>query len=275
MTWCSSTKPKSRSLSFGVLTFLIPFLTGITIGLFFNYGWLAAVLIGSLLASHTLLAYPIVQRLGIVGDEAITITVGATIFTDIAALVVLAICLGVSKGDFTTVKLLILLGSLSLYTIAVLIGLKQLAKTFFRLTGKDEGNQFLFVLLSLFLAAIVAQLIGVEGIIGAFLAGLAINSVIGDGPVKEKTEFLGSVLFIPMFFIDMGLLLDLNAFESLLRTIQVPLAIIIGLLASKFLSLIWHQTTLWLQLAPNLDNVVAFRTSSSRYTRRRASRLPG
>ena len=260
-------KTKSRSLSFGVLTFLIPFLTGIAIGLCFDYGWLAAVLIGSLLASHTLLAYPIVQRLGIVGDEAITVTVGATIFTDIAALVVLAICLGVSKGDFTTVKLLTLLGSLSLYTIAVLIGLKQLAKTFFRLTGKDEGNQFLFVLLSLFLAAIVAQLIGVEGIIGAFLAGLAINSVIGDGPVKEKTEFLGSVLFIPMFFIDMGLLLDLNAFESLLRTIQVPLAIIAGLLASKFLASFgtkllfgynWPQTwTMWSLSVPQVAATLA------------------
>ncbi len=260
-------KTKNRSLSFGVLTFLVPFLSGIGIGLFFNYGWLAAVLIGSLLASHTLLAYPIVQRLGVVTDEAVTITVGATIFTDISALVVLAICLGVSKGDFTTVKLLTLLGSLSLYTIAVLIGLKQLAKTFFRLTGKDEGNQFLFVLLSLFLAAIVAQLIGVEGIIGAFLAGLAINSVIGDGPVKEKTEFLGGVLFIPMFFIDMGLLLDLNAFESLLRTIQVPLAIVIALLVSKFLAAFgtkllfgynWPQTwTMWSLSVPQVAATLA------------------
>ena len=260
-------KTKNRSLSFGVLTFLVPFLSGVAIGLFFGYGWLAAALIGSLLASHTLLAYPIVQRLGVVGDEAVTVTVGATIFTDIGALVVLAICLGVSKGDFTTMKLLTLLGSLTLYTIAVLIGLKRLAKTFFRLTGKDEGNQFLFVLLSLFLAAIIAQLIGVEGIIGAFLAGLAINSVIGDGPVKEKTEFLGSVLFIPMFFIDMGLLLDLNAFESLFRTFQIPLSIVVALLASKFLAAFgtkllfgysWPQTwTMWSLSVPQVAATLA------------------
>ncbi|PZO15116.1 MAG: sodium:proton antiporter [Leptolyngbya foveolarum] len=260
-------KTKNRSLSFGVLTFIVPFLSGVAIGLFFDYGWLAAALIGSLLASHTLLAYPIVQRLGVVGDEAVTVTVGATIFTDIAALVVLAICLGISQGDFTTLKLLTLLGSLSLYTIAVLVGLKQLAKTFFRLTGKDEGNQFLFVLLSLFLAAIIAQLIGVEGIIGAFLAGLAINSVIGDGPVKEKTEFIGSVLFIPMFFIDMGLLLDLSAFGSLFRTFQIPLAIITALLASKFLASFgtkllfgysWPQTwTMWSLSVPQVAATLA------------------
>lgn len=155
-------------------------------GLLFNFGWLAAVLIGSLLASHTLLAYPIIQRLGVVGDEAITITVGATIFTDIGALLVLAICLGINQGNFTILKLCILLGSLLLYTIAVLSGLKRFGRYFFRKTGQDEGNQFLFVLLSVFLCAVVAQLIGVENIIGAFLAGLAINSVVGDGPVKEK-----------------------------------------------------------------------------------------
>ena len=260
-------KTKKRSLSFGVLTFLIPFISGIAVGLIFGYGWLAAVLIGSLLASHTLLAYPIVRRLGVVGNEAVTVTVGATIFTDVSALVVLAICLGISKGDFTTAKLLTLLGSLSLYTIAILVGLKQLAKTFFRRTGKDEGNQFLFILLSLFLAAIIAQMIGVEGIIGAFLAGLAINSVIGDGPVKEKTEFLGSVLFIPMFFIDMGLLLDLSAFESLFRTFQIPLAIVIALLGSKFLAALgtkllfgynWPQTwTMWSLSVPQVAATLA------------------
>ncbi|MGB7413710.1 MAG: cation:proton antiporter, partial [Thermosynechococcaceae cyanobacterium] len=229
-------KTRNRSLSFGLLTFAIPMVGGIAIGLIFNFGWLAAVLIGSLLASHTLLAYPIVQRLGVVGDEAVTITVGATIFTDIGALLVLAICLGVNKGDFTALKLMFLLGSLTVYTLAVLVGLKRFGHFFFRKTGQDEGNQFLFVMLSVFLCAVVAQLIGVEGIIGAFLAGLAINSVIGDGAVKEKTEFLGSVLFIPMFFINMGLLLDLKAFGSILASIQLPLLVVGMLLFTKMLA---------------------------------------
>ena len=260
-------KTRTRSLSFGTLTFLIPFLSGVGVGLIFNFGWLAAVLIGSLLASHTLLAYPVIQRLGVVGNEAVTITVGATIFTDVAALVVLAICLGVNQGDFTIFKLLILLCSLGLYVIAILFGLKRLARTFFRTTGKDEASQFLFVLVSLFLAAIGAQIVGVEGIIGAFLAGLAINSVLGDGPVKEKTEFLGSALFIPMFFIDMGLLLDLGAFESLFRTVQIPLAIVGALLASKFLASLgtkvlfgynWPQTwTMWSLSIPQVAATLA------------------
>ncbi len=260
-------KTRNRSLTFGALTFAIPFLGGVLLGLGFNFGWLAAVLIGSLLASHTLLAYPIVQRLGIVGDEAVTVTVGATIFTDTAALVVLAICLGISRGDFTATKLLVLLGSLSLYAIAVLLGLKQLAAAFFRATGKDEGNQFLFVMLSVFLAAVGAQLIGVEGIIGAFLAGLAINSVIGNGPVKEKTEFLGSVLFIPMFFINMGLLLNLSALRSLLQFAQLPLLIVATLLLSKLLAALgtkqlfgysWPQAwTMWSLSIPQVAATLA------------------
>lgn len=211
-------------------------LGGIGVGLWLNLGWLAAVLIGSLLASHTLLAYPIVQHLGVVGDEAITITVGATIFTDIGALVVLAICLGINQGNFTPFKLLWLLGSLTAYSIAVLGGLKKFGQYFFRKSGQDEGNQFLFVMLSVFLCAVVAQLIGVEDIIGAFLAGLAINSIIGEGPVKEKTEFIGSVLFIPMFFVNMGLLIDLKAFSSILASIHLPLVVVGTLLLTKMLA---------------------------------------
>lgn len=260
-------KTRDRSLAFGMLTFSIPMLGGLAVGLFFDFGWLAAVLIGSLLASHTLLAYPIVQRLGIVNNEAITVTVGATIFTDIGSLLVLAICLGINQGDFSALKLATLLGSLTLYTIAVLVGLKQLSQLFFSRTTKDEGNQFLFVMFSVFLCALVAQLIGVESIIGAFLAGLAINSVIGNGPVKEKTEFLGSVLFIPMFFVAMGLLLDLNAFGDIFRSVELPLIIVGMLLFTKGLASFgarllygysWPETwTMWSLSIPQVAATLA------------------
>jgi Kef-type K+ transport system membrane component KefB/nucleotide-binding universal stress UspA family protein len=226
-------RTKHRSIGFGMMTFSYPMLGGIALGLFFGFGWLPAVLIGSLLASHTLLAYPIVQRYGIVDDEAVTVTIGATIFTDIGSLLVLAICLGINQGDFSIAKLATLLGSLVVYTFGVLVGLKQLGKLFFRKFRKDEGNRFLFVLLSVFLCAVTAQLIGVENIIGAFLAGLAINDIIGDGPVQEKTEFIGRVLFIPIFFIDMGLLLDLEAFRSILSSVGLPIAIVVTLLLMK------------------------------------------
>jgi nucleotide-binding universal stress UspA family protein len=125
---------------------------------------------------------------------------------------------------------------LAIYSVAILVGLDKLGREFFRRSKDDQGNQFLFVLLALFLASVGAQLIGVEKIIGAFLAGLAVNDVVGDGPVKEKVEFVGSVLFIPIFFVDLGLLVDLPAFIKSLSTIWLTVAIVVGLIVSKLLA---------------------------------------
>lgn len=260
-------RTRNRSLGFGFATFAIPLISGIIVGRVFGFGWNTAILIGSLLASHTLLAFPIVKRLGVVNDEAVTVTIGATIFTDIGALLVLAICLGVNKGEFTTLDLGILLGSLALYTLVVLFGIDRLGRSFFRRSQNDQGNQFLFIMLALFLASVGADLIGIEKIVGAFLAGLAVNDVIGDGPVKEKVEFIGSVLFIPIFFIDMGLLLDLKAFEDIFRSIGIPLAILGALLVSKFLAACsaklayrysWQQTiTMWSLSLPQVAATLA------------------
>lgn len=227
---------KYRSAGFGSLTFLVPLITGTLVGRTFGFDWNASVLIGSLFASHTLLAYPIVSRMGIVNNEAIVVTIGATIFTDIGALLVLAVCLGIHEGDFNTLELIRLLLSLFLYGALILFGLSWLGQAFFRRSGDEEGNQFLFVLLAVFLAALGAELIGVEKIVGAFLAGLAVNSVVGEGPVKEKVLFIGSVLFIPMFFIDLGLLIDIPAFIKSISSIWLTLTVVLGLIGSKFLA---------------------------------------
>lgn len=227
---------QNRSLGFGSFTFSVPFAVGTLVGRIFGFGWTAAILIGSLFASHTLLAYPIISRLGVINNEAVTVTIGATIFTDISALLVLAVCVATHTGSFSLVNLLTLLAWLTIYAFVVLIGFDWAGKEFFRRSGDDEGNQFLFVLLSLFLAAVGAQLIGVEKIVGAFLAGLAVNETVGEGPVKEKVVFVGSVLFIPIFFVDLGLLIDLPAFVNSLATIKLTLLIVVGLIGSKFIA---------------------------------------
>lgn len=231
------TRTRNRSIGFGFFTFIVPLITGTIVGRIFGFDWNASILIGSLFASHTLLAYPIISRLGVVGNEAITVTIGATIFTDVGALLVLAVCIGIHAGDFTLVKLITLLGSLAIYTIVVLVGFDRAGREFFRRSGNEEGNQFLFVLLAVFLAAVGAQLIGVEKIVGAFLSGLAVNRVVGDSPVKEKVIFVGSVLFIPIFFVDMGLLIRIPAFIASLtqpQLLALTAAIVVGLIASKF-----------------------------------------
>lgn len=229
-------KTKNRSIVFGILTFLVPLISGILVGRFFNFSWNASVLIGSLLASHTLLAYPIISRLGVVMNEAVTVTVGATIFTDTAALLVLAICVGIHGGEFSTLSLITLLGGLAIYSVIVLFGFDWAGKEFFRRSGDEQSNQFLFILLALFLASVGAQIVGVEKIVGAFLAGLAVNDVVGRSPVKEKIEFIGSVLFIPCFFVDMGLLINIPAFIKTLSSIWLALVIVSALIGSKFIA---------------------------------------
>ncbi|MBU7583052.1 MAG: cation:proton antiporter [Nostoc sp. TH1S01] len=229
-------KTKNRSIGFGTLTFIVPLIAGILVGRLFNFGWNSAFLIGSLLASHTLLAYPIVSRLGVVTNEAVTVTIGATIFTDTGALLVLAICVGIHGGEFTALSLATLLGGLAIYSVVVLFGFDWAGKEFFRRSGDEQSNQFLFILLALFLASVGAQVIGVEKIVGAFLAGLAVNDVLGRSPVKEKIEFIGSVLFIPCFFVDMGLLIDIPAFLKTLSSVWLTVVIVGALIGSKFIA---------------------------------------
>jgi Kef-type K+ transport system membrane component KefB len=234
-------KTKNRSIGFGILTFIVPMLAGVGIGLLFNFSLNASVLIGSLLASHTLLAYPIVSRLGVVNNEAVTVTIGATIFTDTGALLVLAICVGIHSGGFTALSLISLLVGLAIYAITVLFGLDWAGRIFFRRSGDEEGKQFLFILLALFIASVGAQVIGVEKIVGAFLTGLAVNDVLGRSPTREKVEFVGSVLFIPCFFIDMGLLIDIPAFLKTLSSAGLTLAIVGGLIGSKFFAALFAK----------------------------------
>ncbi|MGE5655335.1 MAG: cation:proton antiporter [Actinomycetota bacterium] len=229
-------KKRNRSIGFGSLTFAVPLLAGTLLGYLFGFNWNASILIGSLLASHTLLAYPIVSRLGAVNNEAVMVTIGATIFTDIGSLLVLAVCIAINAGEFSAIHLLTLIGGLAIYTVVVLFGFDWAGREFFRRTGDEEGNQFLFVLLAVFLASLGAQLIGVEKIIGAFLAGLAVNDAVGEGAVKEKVVFVGSVLFIPIFFVDLGLLIDLPTFLKSLSSLAFPVSIVIALIGSKFIA---------------------------------------
>jgi Kef-type K+ transport system membrane component KefB/nucleotide-binding universal stress UspA family protein len=260
-------KTRNRSIGFGTLTFLVPMIAGIIVGRLFNFSWNASVLIGSLLASHTLLAYPIVSRLGVVTNEAVTVTIGATIFTDTGALLVLAICVGIHGGEFTALSLITLLGGLAIYSVVVLFGFDWAGKEFFRRSGDEQGNQFLFILLALFLASLGAQVIGVEKIVGAFLAGLAVNDVLGRSPVREKVEFIGSVLFIPCFFVDMGLLIDIPAFIKTLSSIWLTVAIVVGLIGSKFVAafiakLLYHYNipemlTMWSLSLPQVAATLA------------------
>jgi Kef-type K+ transport system membrane component KefB len=206
---------------------------GVGLGLFFGYGVLSSFLIGSVFASHTLLGYPIVQRLGLVRNEAVTVTIGATIFTDIAALLVVAVCIPIHTAGFSTTAFLIQVLELAIYVPVVLIVLSRTARFLMaRLQAKKEG-QPLLMLLIVAVAAICAEAIHLEGIIGAFLAGLAVNNAIQQSEGKEVLEFLGNTLFIPMFFVTIGFLIDVRVF---METIMGNLGLVCGIVATPILA---------------------------------------
>jgi Kef-type K+ transport system membrane component KefB len=164
---------KGRSLCFGLLTFSLPLVTGTALGLCSGNGLNAAILIGSLLASHTLLAFPIVSKLGVVKNEAVTVTIGGTVFTDTGALLVLAICVSVHLIGFSPAAIGLQLLQLALYVPFILVGLGMTGRYLFAKFKISEEGQLLFLMLVVALSSSLAELIHLEGIVGAFLAGLA------------------------------------------------------------------------------------------------------
>jgi Kef-type K+ transport system membrane component KefB len=199
------------SIGFGIATFVIPMLLGTVVALALGFETLAALLLASCWASHTLITYPAFQRVGTVGNRAVATSVGATIVTDTAALLVLAVVARAFQGALTPVFWLTLLPSLAALSAAAVFGLPRLARWFFSGAGQQRGLRFLFVLTALFVIASLFEMIGVEPIVGAFLAGLALNRAVPNGGLlMERIDFVGATIFIPIFLIATGMLIDLQ-----------------------------------------------------------------
>jgi Kef-type K+ transport system membrane component KefB len=259
---------RRRSMGFGAATFLLPLLGGMAAARLFEFSWNASVLVGSLLASHTLLGFPIVAKLGLAKREPMAVAVGATIFTDIASLLVLAVCVSVHKGGFSALGLLSQLFQLAVYAVIVLQGLPLLGKLYFRRHREDENALFIFTFLTVMLAAAGAHFIHLEDIVGAFLAGIAVNRVLAATAVREKIILMGEGLFIPVFFVAIGVRLDLPVFAATLaNSLPFVLAIVAALIAGKFLAALgargafgydWPSTlTMWSLSLPQVAATLA------------------
>jgi Kef-type K+ transport system membrane component KefB len=224
---------RNRSLAYGLASFGTPLTFGVILGHLFGYGWLSALLIGSVFASHTLLGYPIVQRMKLVRNEAVTVTIGATIFTDVAALLVVAICIPIHTTGFSTTAFAMQLLQLAIYVPVVLIGFSRAAHFLIGRFHASKEGQFLVMLLIVAVAAIGAEAIHLEGIIGAFLAGLAVNRAVEHSEAKEELDFLGNTLFIPMFFITVGFLINVRVFA---HTLVQNLGLACGIVGTPILA---------------------------------------
>lgn len=205
-------KRRFRSLTFGALTFFLPLSIGFPVCYYFlGYDMLASLMIASMFSTHTLVAYPIASRLGLNRNEAVAVAVGGTIITDTAVLLLLAVITGAAQGTLNPAFWLRLVISMAIFGVVVFWGFPRIGSWFFRNLQGERTSQFLFVLGMVFLAAFMAQLAGVEPIIGAFAAGLALNRLIPQSsPLMYQLEFVGNALFIPFFLIGVGMLVDLS-----------------------------------------------------------------
>jgi Kef-type K+ transport system membrane component KefB len=203
-------KYRRSAVSFGVLTFVLPFALGMLVG--FALGWetLAAILLGSLLASHTLISYPAIKDAGLASDPAVATAVGSTVLTDTLALVVLAVVAGSAGGHRTTAdiaaQIVVGMGVLAVYSLIVL---PILAGWAFRWFGTERAVRYVVAITAFLSAATVAELFGIEGIVGAFFAGLGMNRLVpNEGQLMDRIEFFGGAVFIPVFLVSVGLILN-------------------------------------------------------------------
>jgi Kef-type K+ transport system membrane component KefB len=230
-------RARNRVIAFGLLTTLLPLLLGAGVGFLFGYRPVAAVVLGSLLASHTLLAAPIVAKLGATRLEPIAVTFGATVVSDTLSLVVFAICVSTFQRGFSVPALAVQLIEIAIFIPFILFGLSRLGAYFLRKVSDEENAYFVLMLLVMTVAAALSAVINLPGIVGAFLAGLAVNAAVHDQPAKEKLKFFGDSLFIPIFFVVTGFLIDpLEFYRSITGNLALAAAVIWALLAGKWIA---------------------------------------
>ncbi|MDS9471424.1 cation:proton antiporter [Sporosarcina pasteurii] len=234
-------KYRNRSILFGLLSFGFPFILGIIVGLWLDLGVLSAILFGTILSSHTLLGYPAVSTFGVTKNKAVTTAIGGTLLTDSLAMLVLAIVTGASAGNLTFGFWMYLLISTAVFAAGVLIITPYLTKWFFKRSKNEAALEFNFVMAVLFVAGAISLFVGLEPIIGAFLAGLALNRYIYDhGPLMNRIRFTANALFIPFFLLSVGMLMDLRVLisnpDALLITALILVAGIVGKLISSWIT---------------------------------------
>jgi len=237
-------KNKWKSLTFGFYTFVVPFVFGFLGGYYIlDFSVLTSVLFASLFSSHTLIAYPLVSKMGIAKNLAVNITVGGTMITDILALLVLAIIVGMSQGDVGTEFWVRLSLSFIIFGLIVLVLFPIIGRWFFKKVD-DKISQYIFVLVMIYLAALMAELAGVEAIIGAFFAGLALNRLIPHtSSLMNRVEFVGNAIFIPFFLISVGMLIDFKVFFKSWETIEVAAIMLVASVGGKYISAVATQKT--------------------------------
>lgn len=235
-------KNSSKSIVFGLITFIIPMIIGYFAGHYLlGLNSISSILLASMFASHTLIAYPLISKLGAGKNRAVTITVGGTMITDTLALLVLAVIMAMHEGAAGTVFWTKLSVSMVMFALIIIFLFPIITRWFFKRSA-DSTSQFIFVISMIFLGGFLAELAGVEAIIGAFLAGLTLNKLIPSvSPLMNRIDFVGNAIFIPIFLISVGMLINYRAFVTGWETVKVAVVMTVVAMVSKFLAALITQ----------------------------------
>ncbi len=227
-----------KSILFGILSFLIPFVFGF-LSCYFLLGFklVASLFVASMLSSHTLISYPVATRLRIVSTTIVTIIIGGTIITDILALTSMEIITEVSNGDVHASSLYELLAGFGILILIVFLIVPRITAFFFKHYDGELTIQYLFVIGQLFGISGIAYLLKIEPIVGAFLCGIVMNRyMVRLSPLYKRTEFIGEVLFIPVFLISVGFLVDFTYFINQPSELLILGGLLVVSLASKYIA---------------------------------------
>jgi Kef-type K+ transport system membrane component KefB len=200
---------RRSAITFGLLTFSFPMLLGTIAAFAIGWNTAAALLLGSLLASHTLVLYPLIRDAKLANDPMVASTVGATVLTDTIALVILAVVAGTQSGSGSGAEIAIQIAlGLTVLGLFCFLLLPFVVRRLFRLLGTERTVRYVIAVAAFLAAAVVAETFQIEGIVGAFFAGLAMNRLVpNEGPLMRRIDFFGSALFVPVFLVSVGLLL--------------------------------------------------------------------
>ncbi|MEJ5960825.1 cation:proton antiporter [Pedobacter immunditicola] len=235
-------KNRKRILIFGLLTFLFPLVFG-TLASYFvlGYGFLSSLLLASMFSTHTLVSYPIASKYGVTRNRAISMTVGGTMITDILALLILAGIAGMTKEGVSSAFWLQLGLSTGIFVGTVFAVFPIIIRWFFK-HFEDSISQYIFVLAMVFLASFLAEVAGIEAIIGAFFSGLVLNKFVPHtSPLMNRIDFVGNALFIPFFLLSVGMLVDVSVLVKGWAALKVAGVILFVALVTKYLAAVLTQ----------------------------------
>lgn len=254
-------KNRGKIIFFGFITFMLPLIVG-TLASYYvlGYGFLSSILLASMFSTHTLVSYPIASKYGVSRNRAVALTVGGTMITDILALLILAIVAGMTKGDVSS-TFWVTLGISTLVFVGIVFFIFPFIIRWFFKNYEDSVSQYIFVLAIVFLASFLAEAAGIEAIIGAFFAGLVLNTFIPhSSPLMNRIDFVGNALFIPFFLIGVGMLVNFNVLFNGWGALKVAGVIVLIAVTTKMIAAWLTQKTF--KLSKDEGNMI-FGLSSS------------